>query len=505
MAMDIVRAGFTAQTTAINNLLKALGDGQPVQGRLQAITKLPTGEAQLRVQLAGQVLDVKADPAVSSQLKAGSPVTVLITQTPKGPQLTISPMPTNSEGQGQPIAPPSTSSASTSGSAPASSPPQPSPPQSAATMARPDGYTPAKNVPSLANPAYSARPTATVPVSQTPIPAPLVALQRQAMTQQRSLTELFSNLTAFVEQVEVGARPGVSPDLVATMRWILGFQLASERPPEGDKADATLRQLISALGLLGQQPSGARENGASPNLKAALSLLQSLLPDDGNMPTAQKAQSGALTTQGTSRDFPPLKGAPLEGQDARLATFLASDSNQVALSHIKSAVEAALARITLSQLASLRSTSADPSSASGHALQTLHAEIPVAVANGTAIVQMTIQQDPANPFDEENDKATQSGERERVGWTVHFAVDTEPVGAVSAALQLRGQSVRLTLGAERDETLAIFQHGTPLLQAMLEEEGLTLAGLVFKRQKNGDADRRMDIVPSQDARLDRRL
>nr|WP_319484783.1 flagellar hook-length control protein FliK [uncultured Cohaesibacter sp.] len=499
MAMDIVRAGFTAQTTAINNLLKALGDGQPVQGRLQAITKLPTGEAQLRVQLAGQVLDVKADPAVASQLKAGSPVVVKVTQTSQGPQLTIRPMPTSGEAQEQPLAPSSTGAASTTGT------PQPSPLQSTATMARPDGYTQVKSDPPVATPPYSARPAATAPLSQPPIPAPLVALQRQAMVKQRSLTELFANLTAFVEQVEGGARPGVSPDLVATMRWILGFQLASERPPEGDKADATLRQLISALGLLGQQPSGARENGVSPNLKAALSLLQSLLPDEGNMPTAQKAQSGALTTPGVSRDFPPLKGAPLEGQDARLATFLASDSNQVALSRIKSAVEAALARITLSQIATLRSASADQPSSGGHAVQTLHAEIPVAVANGTAIVQMTIQQDPTSPFEEGNEEPTQSGDRERFGWIVHFAVDTEPVGTVSAVLQLRGQSVRLTLGAERAETLEIFEHGTPLLQAMLDEEGLTLAGLVFKRQKNGTADQHMDIVPSQDARLDRKL
>ncbi|WP_319496065.1 flagellar hook-length control protein FliK [uncultured Cohaesibacter sp.] len=505
MAMDIVRAGFTAQTTAINNLLKALGDGQTVQGRLQAITKLPTGEAQLRVQLAGQVLDVKADPAVASQLKAGSPVFVQVTQTYQGPQLTIRPMPTSGEGQGQPIAPPSTSSASTSGSAPASSPPQPSPLQSAATMARPDGYTPAKNVPSLANPAYSARPTATAPVSQTPIPAPLVALQRQAMVQQRSLTELFTNLTAFVEQVEGGARPGVSPDLVATMRWVLGFQLTSERSPKGDKAETTLRQLISSLGLLGQHTSGTHESALATNLKTALSLLQSLLPDDGDMPLPPKAQPSALTTQGTNRDLPPLKGAPLEGQAARLPTFLASDSNQVALSHVKSAVEAALARITLSQIASLRSASADQPSSGGHAVQTLHAEIPVAVANGTAIVQMTIQQDPTSPFEEGNEEPTQRGDRERVGWIVHFAVDTEPVGTVSAVLQLRGQSVRLTLGASRAETLEIFEHGTPLLQAMLDEEGLTLAGLVFKRQKNGTADQHMDIVPSQDARLDRKL
>ena len=165
------------------------------------------------------------------------------------------------------------------------------------------------------------------------------------MTQQRSLTELFANLQAVLQQIDKGQRPQISQDLETVMRWVIGFQLQPKQQPGPQQGGDALKQIMMSLGLLGQMPIGQAGGSTTGTLKAALSLLLALLPQDTGKPSGERA--------GINRDRPPLPDARLHGQPPRAASILPTDPDGVALTRLRGNVEAALARSTLSQLATL--------------------------------------------------------------------------------------------------------------------------------------------------------
>nr|WP_321459564.1 flagellar hook-length control protein FliK [uncultured Cohaesibacter sp.] len=581
MAMEIARPLSLAQVNAENGLLKALAKGQPVEAKLQTITALPKGEAQLRLSLGGQVMQLQIPQESAAKLTPGISVTLQSTQTPQGPQLTISPaassgtnqnaaqnvtqsgmktasggdMPsgakappgaqttgtqavstqtTSSQAAGQSAQPSGASSGSAvlvssnaisnagSGQPSSALPTSYGPAATTSTAPSPQSATiisssglngpGSPNMPTSAGAASSVAPSTTSSTSSntaisTPLQAALVSLQRQAMSQQRPMTELFANLTAFMEQVDAGQRPAPKQDIEAAMRWVLGFQFAPKSQQPTGKAATALKDILSALGFLAKTPTDGSAGQPTANLKAALTLLRDLLPQATGQPQASSAQN---TGKG---DQPPLAGMKLHGQSPGTASILPSDSQNAALARIRSDVEAALARATLTQIASLRSAQRARATMGGAATQaqpqTFHLEIPLLLANGTAILPMTIEQDweETDEAEEQDDAPDEARRKKRksAGWRVNFAVDAEPVGPVDIAIKLNDQHLHISLAPERDETIALFKQTAPLLQTMLEAEGLTLEGLTITRQKQRQTDPMGDHVPLYQTRLDRKL
>ncbi|WP_180966883.1 flagellar hook-length control protein FliK [Cohaesibacter celericrescens] len=484
--------------------------------------------------LAGQTVELQASKDVAAKLTAGSSVVLKMTQNAEGSQLTIRPNLANSTPQGETPTPEDVSPKNATVPT-AKSPPQsgiidtakgtphpvtmnaakgipiatPPPPTRAAIPLPQTALTPidtksSGNMPLPTSAArltptppttYSTQPVATA-VAGTPQQEAMVALQRQAMSQQHSLTDLFANISAFIQQVDAGHRPKVSPDIEVALRWILGFQLSAKQLVGSEKAGADLRQIIASLGLLGKIPQDSGGKDLTSNLKAALDLLRSLLPDDGQqLPPAM----------GAKRDRPPLRGAQLQGQGPQPPTITPSDSDSVALSVIRNNVEAALARATLTQIASLRSSIGDSTQTGGRVIQTLHAEVPVMLDNGTAIIQMTVQQRDVELDDEADEDNENKSKKDRSNWIVEFALNAEPVGPVNVSVRLRGDIVRIDLAAERKETLAVFRQHAPDLQVMLEASGLTLDGLLISERKQSDETTAVSALPVGEARLDRTL
>ena len=564
MAMEIARPLSLAQVNAENGLLKALAKGQPVEAKLQTITALPKGEAQLRLSLGGQVMQLQIPQESAAKLTPGMSVTLQSMQTPQGPQLTISPAATPdtkqnaaqntaqsvmkaasggdmpSEAKAPPA--PRTTIAQTTGTQAVST--QTTGPQAASQSVQPSGSgsavlvssntmsSAASGQPSSALPtAYgptatasaapsppsagaassaasnTANSTSSSTANNAPLQAALVSLQRQAMSQQCPMTELFANLTAFMEQVEAGQRPAPKQDIEAAMRWVLGFQLAPKSQQPTGKAATALKDILSALGFLAKTPTDGSAGQPTANLKAALTLLRNLLPQATGQPQASSAQN---TGKG---DQPPLAGMKLHGQSPGTASILPSDSQNAALARIRGDVEAALARSTLTQIASLRSAQRARATMGGAATQaqpqTFHLEIPLLLANGTAILPMTIEQDweETDEAEEQDDAPDEARRKKRksAGWRVNFAVDAEPVGPVDIAIKLNDQYLHISLAPERDETITLFKQTASLLQTMLEAEGLTLEGLTITRQKQQQTDPMGDHVPLYQARLDRKL
>ncbi|WP_319568405.1 flagellar hook-length control protein FliK [Cohaesibacter marisflavi] len=507
MAMEIVPTAFLAQKSAEQSLLKILSNTQPQQARIQSVSKLTSGETQIKLSASGQTLDLKIDSQAATQVKPGTTVLLQAIQTPDGPRLAISPPSPEASTQNQPAAPEKGSLANQtpppSNTQPAQQPVAKSGAEPAVSM-RPAAITSQSSAPNTQRGPYSATQVAAQSVASAlsasgnaPPQEALIALQRQALSQQRSLTDLFANLTAFIQQVETGQRPTTSKDIETAMRWLLGFQLSPKQQSGTASAKTALRNIMTSLGTLGQLTTGQGAENFSTNLKASLTLLQALLP--------KETAPARLPTMGTQRDHPPLPNTPLHGQSPRPSSISPTDSNSLALARIKGDVEAALARVTLSQIASARSTFSS-SSAAPHPMQALHTEIPVMLANGTAIVQMIVEHDPDMPEEDEREQEnSDEARRQRGGWTVRFAIDTNTIGPVDISLKLHQQSLIVTLAAEREQTEALFQEAAPMLQTMLEQEGLLLEGLSFVRKKKTDTELTDSGIGTHLQRLDRKL
>nr|WP_321454948.1 flagellar hook-length control protein FliK [uncultured Cohaesibacter sp.] len=497
MAMEIFSSPRAIQSNALNSLLNALGNGQPKEATVLRSTNMPNGEMRLQLSVSGTPLELKVSAEAGSQLKPNTNVLVQAVKTEGGMQLAIRPMEegNNLEG-GKAVV------TSNSGKSVINSPPAGQTGSLPSAAGREASSSPSSSN-QIASTPYGRQLSATPTVTNGTLSSQLDGLalvQRQAMDTQRSLTDLFANLDAFIRQIETGQRPAVPQDLETAMKWVLGFRVSSSQLAGSDKASKALRQIISSFGLMSGATSSEGKSAApdiTANFKASLSLLRALLPNDGpDLPSDIALQR---------RDQPPLKGADLPGQRPQAATIFPSDSNSLALARLKSDVEAAIARTTLTQIASLRSSSGEVSHTAHHALQTIHTEVPVMLANGTAVIPLTLQRETAEEADEDEDGDDAENKAKKRGWKVQFAIDTEGLGAVSVALRLRETLIHLDISVERSDTLALLQEAAQTLQTTLENAGLQLEGCLFKKAKDSNKADLLDLVPSHTSHLDRSL
>ncbi|MCA0399494.1 MAG: flagellar hook-length control protein FliK [Proteobacteria bacterium] len=215
------------------------------------------------------------------------------------------------------------------------------------------------------------------------------------------------------------------PDLAKA----LGQLRNARSTPEALADPARLAEAIRKSGLFteamlakGQAPQG--------DLKSALMTIRALLGDAGKQ---GEANGPAIGVQGTTRP------APDAGRLAELAR----------------AVEGAGERVKLMQLASLPNHPEITYTDERSQPMRLALQIPLATQGAdrppTAMMGVIIEHNPA-PVEPEAYQAEKEGgdsEKTPFPWKVRIAVDLEETGPVQAEIGLRGQSVSVTLWAER--------------------------------------------------------
>jgi len=148
-----------------------------------------------------------------------------------------------------------------------------------------------------------------------------------------------------------------------------------------------------------------------------------------------------------SRPPPPRRGSAPRGQAALPADTVeaSSDGIEGLARRALARVDGALQRILLEQYAVLDrhdDATAAVSAATRNGAWT--AEIPIATRDGTAVMQMTVERDGGG----RGGKAVKDGSGD---WRVRFALDVEPVGAVTAQIGLAGEHLSIGLWIERPE------------------------------------------------------
>jgi hypothetical protein len=240
--------------------------------------------------------------------------------------------------------------------------------------------------------------------------------------------------------------------------------------PANAAALVSTSKLLSSGALLDLGPKSVTSG-------APLNLWQEALQEIPR--AADKVSIATVTLQdGRSADAivrtntppPPFRGAlpsaqavaaPSITQDAPLATTLR---------HLLGDTDAALARQTLLQVASLPDRTDHTGSRVDPSQPRWNFEVPFATPQGTAMAQFEISRDGAGS---EIDPA------KRV-WRVRFSLDIEPAGPVHALIAYSGERTSVRMWAERPQTAAQLRAGAAELSQALSKAELSPGDIVIR-------------------------
>ncbi|WGS01983.1 flagellar hook-length control protein FliK [Bradyrhizobium sp. ISRA443] len=251
----------------------------------------------------------------------------------------------------------------------------------------------------------------------------------------------------------LGTAPGLAPPAMPDLE-VIEILLPQARVPVAEDLTSGGASLVGAL-------ADALDGGPSPG--GALNLLQEALHElDGpvrhgagpqDMPTGDVAR--------TNTPPPPFRGA-LPVAQAMAEPSIAPDAPLSTVAHrLMENTDAALARQTLLQVASLP----DGGDALRPQIDAMtprwNFEIPFLTAQGTAMAQFEISRDGGGEAIEATKRA----------WRARFTLDIEPAGPVHALVSLSGDTTSVRMWAERPLTAAQLRAGaTELSQALARSE-----------------------------------
>jgi Flagellar hook-length control protein FliK len=262
--------------------------------------------------------------------------------------------------------------------------------------------------------------------------------------------------------------------------------LVPSLPTDGEGLDVRLPSALSQQILAQQTAAGASGGGLLANALSngpqsvasaiALSVLQAALPEIRR--TAGNASAGAANVQDVQREGivtrtnapPPFRGA-LPSAQPIAAPSIAPDAPLASIAHrLLDDTDAAIARQTLLQVASLPDRADASASRIDPSMPRWNFEIPFTTAQGTAMAQFEIARDGGG----------RDSEAARRIWRARFSLDVEPAGPVHALITLSGERTSVRMWAERPATAAQLRAGAGELSQALSAAELQPGDIVIR-------------------------
>jgi flagellar hook-length control protein FliK len=261
--------------------------------------------------------------------------------------------------------------------------------------------------------------------------------------------------------------------------------LAPSQAPEAEAHDILAPQARAALveaataGSVGKLVLTEALLGAGPRSVtsgAALNLLQEALQDipraAGNAPTTTVILQDGRSADATVRTNtpPPFRGALPSAQPVAAPSIAPNAPLAATARHLLDDTDAALARQTLLQVASLPDRPDATNARIDLSAPHWNFEIPFATPQGTAMAQFEISRDGGG---NEVDPA------KRV-WRARFSLDVEPAGPVHALIAYSGERTSVRMWAERPQTAAQLRAGAAELSQALSKAELSPGDIVIR-------------------------
>jgi hypothetical protein len=212
---------------------------------------------------------------------------------------------------------------------------------------------------------------------------------------------------------------------------------------------------------------------AGPSAGATLNLLQEALQELGHPARATTAPRDGRTgdvTIHTNTPPPPFRGALPTAQPAASPSIAPDAPLSTTAHHLLGDTDAALARQTLLQVASLpdRIDLAGPKV--DVTAPSWNFEIPFVTPQGTAMAQFEISRDGGGSEAEASKRV----------WRARFSLDVEPSGPVHAQVSLVGDKTSVRMWAERPSTAAQLRAGAAQLSQQLSRAELQPGDIVIR-------------------------
>lgn len=239
-----------------------------------------------------------------------------------------------------------------------------------------------------------------------------------------------------------------APQLAAAQTQAAQAALTATEP-EIAQPSQMARSANLAPSVLADVAGGAPQAAAPRTMTAGLaaSLLQELTQNlprmMGNVPGSNKAvPDGHFFEAATRATPPPVRGALPSAQFIASPSLVPDTPLAATVHRLLDDTDAALARQTLLQVASLP----DRTDAGGHRIDPTvpqwNFEIPFSTPQGTAMAQFEISRDGGN----------ESADPAKRAWRARFTLNVEPAGPVHALITLNGDKTFVRMWAERPAT-----------------------------------------------------
>ncbi|MFT6669525.1 MAG: hypothetical protein ACJAVZ_000980 [Afipia broomeae] len=272
--------------------------------------------------------------------------------------------------------------------------------------------------------------------------------------------------------VPPSAAPPLSPEIEAGD--ILLPQAAARIAEDAAELDGKVRIYAPNEPL----PTAAnRAAAASAGLTALQEVLQAFpkgVQDEVAKLLNAEAHAGVTRMPGnddaiarTNVPPPPFRGSETSAQPVALPSLAPDDAPAAVAHRLIEDTDAALARQTLLQAASLPLDV--PGARNDPTAPRWNFEIPFATAQGTAVAQFEISRDGAGSEAEAASRA----------WRARFSLDVEPSGPVHALVSLSHGRTSVRMWAERPATAAQLRINAPQLSHALREAALEPGDIVI--------------------------
>jgi hypothetical protein len=222
----------------------------------------------------------------------------------------------------------------------------------------------------------------------------------------------------------------------------------------------------------GLQGALASALDAGPSAAATLNLLQEAVQELGNpaRPQAMPKAAGDEFTVHTNTPPPPFRGAAPTAQPVAASSIAPDAPLTTTAHHLLDDTDAAIARQTLLQVASLP----DRIDMTGPKIDVTaprwNFEIPFVTPQGTAMAQFEISRDGSG----------NEAEASKRVWRARFSLDVEPAGPIHALVSLVGEKTSVRMWAERPATAAQLRAGTAELSQALAKAELQPGEIVIR-------------------------
>jgi hypothetical protein len=324
--------------------------------------------------------------------------------------------------------------------------------------------------------------------------APVPAFRQQAPVAGQASSDVAAQISPDISAADPAPEPRIaaSPTLAPSLTPEIDVEevfLPQARLPVADdflESNGTSRIFTVAAGPLNVD-AGTRGATAGASLNFLQEALQATPQKTGNaaklvpnedvlfdpLPAANEPKGAPRNDDVTivrNNTPPPFRGA-LPSAQPIVPPSLAPDTPLAAAAHhLLNDTDAAIARQTLLQVASLPDRADIAGTRIDPAAPRWNFEIPFATPAGTAIAQFEISRDGA---------ASATDAAKRV-WRARFSLDVEPAGPVHALISLSGDKTSVRMWAERPATATQLRAGAAQLSQALSRAELQPGDIVIR-------------------------